>query len=686
MSQATGLFSVRRPRETLGPITNYSGIPQPTSVMKRSSSSYDMRNAPYTASHVRSTSVNQNMSRPAQPNFHRSSSGGNLAEMGLSAMRRSVSNNQYGGSHRQSLAPNQLFGSQTPVSASVQRRSSIYSRPSGTGPVHHQSFFSQPAGSGSNRVDTRPIRDRGYREKIAQELLDYMTQNNFELDMKHSLTPKTVVTPTQKEFTLMFQWVYNRIDPGYKFQKAIDVEIPIVLKQIRYPWADTMTKSQFATVNINNWPKLLLMLHWIMQLAQMTENFTRGAYDDACAEAGVDISGDRIVFRFLFGAYQDWLQMGPEDDDESAEAALVPHVEAMTQEFERINAKYNEELKIYEAENESLRAQIEEFEKSAPDVAKLDNNFKILQGDKKKFEDYNTNVQAKIEKYQSRVQILEADISRTDSELEAAEQERQSLQHAVDRQGLNIQEIDRMNGDRERLTKSHEDALAALDEVNKKVLDKEAETSQKLEDLEAIMKRYNTLGYQMSVIPSSATNAKGANFELALNLTDATQSFSTSRRPGKSNPDADRLLADTNTGYSPVHLINLDLRGTIRTSLITLRKEINERRKAAAETDLNARDFLDNVSEALHEKNTEIDNLNYRVQEANRAYKATKDDNDTKTHATNGDSRKAGERPRTHARRLGTRCRGTRTERDGSSSCLGGDERRSGPGERAFTR
>lgn len=612
---------MRRPRETLGPITNYSGIPQPASAMKRASSSYDMRNAPYTASHARSTSINHSIQRPAQPNFHRSSSGGNLAEMNMST-RRSVSNGQFGGTgHRQSLAPNQLFGSQTPASASVQRRSSIYSRPSGAGPVHHQSFFSQPAGSVNGRVDTRPIRDRAYRERIGQELLDYLTQNNFELEMKHSLTSKAMISPTQKDFNLMFQWLYNRIDPGYKFQKAIDTEIPIVLKQLRYPFADTMTKSQFGMVNSSNWPKLLLMLHWIMQLSQMLENFTRGAYDDACADAGVDVSGDRIVFRFLFGAYQDWLQMGPEDDDESAEAALVPHVQAMTQEFERISTKHNEELKIYEAENETLKAQIEEIEKSAPDVAKLDKHFKILEEDKKKFEDYNANVQAKIEKYQSRIQILEAEITKTETELETAEQERQTLQQSVDRQGLNIQEIDRMNTERERLTKSHDDALSALDDINRRVLEKEAETAQKLGDLESTVKRYNSLGYEISLIPSTASNAKGHDFELNVNLTDAGDSSS-------------RLLSNSSAtaaaGYSPVHLLNLDLRGTTRPHLISLRKEINERRKTAAETDLNARDFLDNVSEALHEKHTELDNLNYRVQEASRTYNTTKDDNNTK--------------------------------------------------------
>jgi kinetochore protein NDC80 len=383
MSQNTGLFSVRRPRETLGNIQNFSGIPQPASAMK----------APYTAQHARSTSINS-LSRPPQPNFKRTSSGGNLADLGMSTARRSGSTNLFG-SGRQSLAPNQLFGSQTPASHSVQRRSSVYSRPSGHGPTPHQSFFTQPAPIATNPKDPRPLRDPSYRARIGQELLNYLTENNFELEMKLSLRQDSLKSPSQKEFTTIFQWLYRRLDPGYRFQKAVDTEVPPILKQLRYPYAWQITKSQLGAVGSQtSWPIFLGMLHWMMQLAQMLDNFHRGAYDDACAEAGVDVSGDRIVMRFLYGAYQDWLCVGNEETDEDAEAAVAPHVQAMADEFDRIMGKHSEELKIYEAENTALKEKVEEVEKLAPDVAKLDKHFKILEDDTKKFEDYNANVAA----------------------------------------------------------------------------------------------------------------------------------------------------------------------------------------------------------------------------------------------------------------------------------------------------
>ncbi|KAF7511647.1 hypothetical protein GJ744_003810 [Endocarpon pusillum] len=638
MAQPSGLFSVRRPRETLGNLQNFSGIPQPASAVKRSSSSTDLRNASFTVQHARSTSVNPAMGRPPQPNFQRSSSGSNLADMGMSTARRSVSNNPFASSstHRQSLAPpSAMFTQQTPASASIQRRSSIYSRPSNGGPISHQSFFTQPPPPAGKPEDPRPLKSRVYQDKISQELLEYLTHNNFEMEMKHSLTERSLKSPTQKDFNQIFQWLYRRLDPGYRFQKGMDAEVPPILKQLRYPYEKNISKSQITAVGGQNWSAFLGLLHWMMQLAQMMDRYNSGSYDQACAEVGVDVSGDRIVSRFLFHAYQDWLQVGPDDDD-NAEDALVPHVQAMTAEFERSNARFAEELEMYEAENTALKAQIEEVEKSAPDMAKLDKHFKILEDDKRKFEDYNSNVQSKIDKYESRVRILDSEMEKTDIELHTAEAERSELQQAVDKQGLNVQDIDRMNTERERLQKSLDDIQAALEATNKRVLEKEMETAGKLEDLEAAIKRYNSLGYQLGLIPSTARNAKGQSYELSLNLPDTnnniTQAFSSSSSSNSTQrrhhtPETDRLLADTNLGHSASTLLHphASLRPTIRPALLSLRKEISSRRKEVQAGTLGQLDLLTSLADALSEKNREVDTLTHAVRLAEHAYHAQYD-------------------------------------------------------------
>lgn len=490
----------------------------------------------------------------------------------------------------------------------------------------HQSFFTQVPNVAGVPRDPRPLRDRSFQTRIGQELLEYLTHNNFEMEMKHSLGQNTLRSPTQKDFNYIFQWLYHRIDPGYRFMKGMDAEVPPILKQLRYPYEKGITKSQITAVGGQNWPTFLGMLHWLMQLAQMMDRFIQGDYDDACADVGVDVSGDRIIFRFLTGAYHDWLQGGEDEDDETAGQRLVPHVEAMAEEFERGNEKYVQEMQALETENRSLRDQIEEMEKNAPDMAKLDKHFRILEDDKRKFEDYIQNVQGKIEKYETRIKFLDDETQKTDADLQSTEEERLGLQASVDRQGITIQDIDRMNTERERLQKSLEDTMARLEEGNARVMEKESEASQKLEDLEEIVKAYNTLGYQTSIIPPSAVNAKGIDYELSLHVNE--NSFTTSQiggAPNRISSDGDRLLAEPFTGYHPAHLLSLDLRGMVRSSLQTLRKEINERRKHAIDDDMERRNLLDNIKDAMDEKRSEVEALEHKRRAAEEEFERTKE-------------------------------------------------------------
>jgi kinetochore protein NDC80 len=508
-----------------------------------------------------------------------------------------------------------------------QRRSSIYSRPSSMGPMGHQSFFQQaPIPAGVPR-DPRPLKDRAYQAKIGQEILDYLAQKGFEMEMHYTLSPNSMKSPTQKDFNYMFQWLYHRVDPSYRFQKNIDQEVPPILKQLRYPFERSITKSQIAAVGGQNWSTFLGMLHWMMQLAQMLDRFEAGYYDDACAEAGVDVNGDRIIFRFLSNAYRDWLQVEDDDDEEDADKVLAPHVQAMAKEFSVSNQRYLEELQVLEAENKALLDQIAEVEKSTPDIAKLDKHFKILEDDKKKFEVYNLHMEDKSDKYEKRVKLLEEELEKCEREFVEAEQEKQSLQNEVDRQGITVIDIDRMNTERERLQRGVESTLTRLDDAKRKVAEKEAEAASKLESLEQAVEKLNSLGYQIGLIPSSAPNAKGQNYEIVLTINEGPN-FGSSQLGNSqlgANTESDRLLADASSGYQPHHVLNLDLRGSVRSNITALRKEIYERREKNQEADMKNRDLLDHIKEAIDDKRSEVEALGHRVRAAEEEFDKTKE-------------------------------------------------------------
>ena len=570
--------------------------------------------------------------RPQQPLFDRSLSGSNLADLGRPATVQRSSTTLLGSAAsagRMSYAPGSAVTPrvQPPLSAtqSVQRTSTVYSRRSSTGQMAHQSFFVQAPVPATAPRDPRPLKDRGFQAKLAQDLSDYLMRNNFEMEMKHSLNQKTLTSPMQKDFNLIFQWLYQRIDPGYRFQKNIDAEVPLILKQLRYPFEKNITKSQIAAVGGQNWSTFLGMLHWMMQLAQMLERYDAGEYDDACAEAGIDVTGDRIIFRFLSGAYRDWLQLGEGDDDnDEVEKMLAPHVQAMAADFDRGNQRYLEEMKILEAEHVALSKQIMEAEARVPDIAKLDEVARIIEDDLKKFVDYTESQEARAQKQETKMKKLTEEIARTEDELREAEHEKVALKDSVDRQGLTIQEIDRMTSERERLQTGLESASARLEEVKKKADERELEANRVLEELERAAEKYNSLCYQNGLIPSTAPNAKGENFELQLS-TNTAPHFSSSQMGSSPHSKVERLLANSTTGYHPAELLNLDLRGTVKNQLLRLRKEINERRTVAMDADLKNHELLDSIKEAIDDKMGEVEALQHRVRAAEEEYEKTKE-------------------------------------------------------------
>jgi kinetochore protein NDC80 len=563
------------------------------------------------------------MSRPSQPLFQRSSSGTNLPEAGLSSVKRSSFQNT------NSLKPYTPGSVPGRSSTDAERRSSVYrGRSSAIGqPGTHQSFFQQaPLPAGVPR-DPRPLKDRSYQSKIGQELLEYLSQYNFEMETKHMLSQNTIKSPTQKDFNFMFQWLYHQIDPSYRFQKNIDQEVPPLLKQLRYPYEKSITKSQIAAVGGQNWSTFLGLLHWMMQLAQMLERYKLNHYDEACMEAGIDVTGDHIIFDFLSTAYKDWLAMDEDATDDDAERVLAPHVEAMAKRFERSNSKYRQELDILEAENKRLLQEIDDLEKATPDPAVLDNHFKIMEEDKIKFEEYNALAMQRSEKYETRIQVLQEELDKLMVELQEADDERRSLQRAVDELGISMQDIDRMTSERERLQKGIESAAQRLEEAKKKVADKETEASRKLDELERMADKYNTLAYQIGLIPATAANAKGKDFELQVTVNEGPN-FTSSQLQGSyanGGVENDRLLVDPVTGYQPAHILNLDLRGTVKNSFLALRKEVSERRKVAMDMMMEDHDLLDRAKEAIEDKRNEVEALEHRVRAAEEEYEKTKE-------------------------------------------------------------
>ncbi|KAK6340875.1 kinetochore-associated Ndc80 complex subunit ndc80 [Orbilia brochopaga] len=630
MSQDTHLFSAfKRPRETLSAINNVSAIPQPTSsALKRSASNQGLQGP-----------------RPAQPNFRhsmlpprtggslaRTSSGGNLVDMGGQGGNRRDS--RIGGgfgnlpSSRKSYAPT----SSTPQVID-HRRSSVYSRPS-MGAGAGSSFFASSgssaiAGAGAGKVaDPRPLRDGAFRAKMVQDIQDYLIQYNFEMETKHNLSPKALTSPMQKDFVMIFQWLYHRIDPDYKFSlKGVETEALPLLKAIKYPYVGNITKAQLAAVGgANNWPTYLGLLHWMVQLNQALEGFDGGQYDDAIEQQNPDIGTAKVGYKYLSQCYMTWLN----DEDD-----FTPFKEEMVQEFEARSAQDQETVLVLQSDYDELVKAISELEDESgkSPLDRLKSEGETLRNDQEKFRKYIEHQREKTTQIRTVIAALKEEGEAAKAEIARLETEKAELQAAVDKQGLSTGDIDRMNTEREKLLKGLEATEAKLEEASNIASNREAEALKKLELLEHAVKRYNELGYK---IGATSTGINGQTYEIEIiPLSKAAQSA-----PDGSSGDDERLLYDVGVGYGPRQVLNLDLRHDVKPTLNKFRVDIAGRIHTAQDVSIKNQDRLDNIQETLKDKAEELETLEARLSAVNDEYSEIKETSAAETSASNAEIEK----------------------------------------------
>ena len=127
--------------------------------------------------------------------------------------------------------------------------------------------------------DTRPLRDRNFQQAIQEEIINYLIKNKFDIETNHPVSIKSLKQPTQKGFLIIFKWLYQRTDPGHKFNKSIESDVYQVLKNLQYPYLESINKSQISAVGGSSWHKFLGMLHWLVRVNMKLDQVT-GKMDD----------------------------------------------------------------------------------------------------------------------------------------------------------------------------------------------------------------------------------------------------------------------------------------------------------------------------------------------------------------------------------------------------------------------
>lgn len=324
-------------------------------------------------------------------------------------------------------------------------------------------------------------------------LLDYLIKSGYD----KPISQKILTAPSSKDFQLIFKFLFSKIDPTVDFDKKFEDEVPVLLKGIKYPFANEISKSQlYAVGSMHAWPGLLAMLSWLVDLIHVYE-----AFEDAGNDSDPIDDPEGIFFDYLCKSYKIFLAGGDDYDDlikdmsscfgicnfelnnciDVKNERILNDIEERAIRIEALNTEYN-----------SLIGDISPLEKVEKD--KL-----TYSQDIEKFSKFIEHLHLRKSKFIENISRLEEEINIAgkavlliiENELKTIDDARADLQRQIDAQDISPEDIDRMNSEKELLSKNLESLIAAKEEASKIFWDKELAAQKQLDIVEKLLLEYS---------------------------------------------------------------------------------------------------------------------------------------------------------------------------------------------------
>ncbi|EME26412.1 Kinetochore protein NDC80 [Galdieria sulphuraria] len=440
--------------------------------------------------------------------------------------------------------------------------------------VRRSSVFTNKVGL---KVDPRPLNDKSYLNDCVRNLIYFLSTHGYD----QAISPKTLTTPTSKEFQSILLFLLRKIDPYFDFEKKFEEELPTLFKTLKYPF--TISKSTlYAVGSPHTWPTLLGLLVWITDLLAYDEQ----ASSQETKSIDTESSLNRIFFDYVSRSYQAFLGGADSFDEFDEELAATfdkenNRVESETEELEREIKRFQDEYhQLIEKRNslESLRQKIEDYKK-----------------DIEKFKTLINQLEQHRQVYDKKIADRDEELQNEEKNLEVWKQEKNRLRQIIEDQELNHIDGHRLQRDKQMLTEALEKAYAHRQEaieLQSKVDEKLIEQTAKVEDA---LRDYHRLAEKLQLIPSTAKNAKGFNFEIELSR------------------DASLHRCED--------ILSLDLSSVVKPTIHELREAFSSKASRTREEELTVQEKYNHLEEQLLFKRNETSSLEGKYQKLENHYK-----------------------------------------------------------------
>ncbi|KXS19265.1 hypothetical protein M427DRAFT_152741 [Gonapodya prolifera JEL478] len=423
--------------------------------------------------------------------------------------------------------------------------------------------------------DPRNLRDKAWQSASVKQLLNFLLTTGYP----HPISQKQLQSPSQKDFQNIFRHILEMIDPHFEFTptKKFEEEVPLIMKSLKYPFADQITKSHMISVgSMHSWPTCLGILMWMVELALASEHVDPLQQPPDLLDSGTAqdpaVMSERTFFDYVLRAYDVFLAGGDN---------FEPMDQDFSDFFDRRNGAVLRDIERLQKQSEDFETALARLGDGAEPLAELQVEGNALQVDIGKYSIYNQHQEKKLAAEREALQASILETKTKEDELANLIAERTRVQAIVDAQEIRPEDVDRMNAEKDSLARQFQATTAKGEELTQMAWDAEISGQKVFDRLEKKVQDYNAACDRMDLLDPSSKNAAGVRYELEL------------------NPQP-RSKEDVGS---------VDLEGVVRPAMLKLMDALKERIRKADEEVLALQEKRDRTLEQTSVKGDEVHDL-----------------------------------------------------------------------------
>ncbi|XP_031429237.1 kinetochore protein NDC80 homolog [Clupea harengus] len=392
-------------------------------------------------------------------------------------------------------------------SVTSERRTSFFGGGNGTTGNQRNSFFG--AYGGSEKIkDPRPLHDKAYIQQCIKQLCEFLSDNAFP----GSITVKSLQSPSTKEFLKIFEFLMSLLDPTFQLPSVkVEEEVPRILRDLGYPFA--LSKSSMYSVGApHTWPQVLGSLVWLMDSVRLfsgmkDQDLLFSDFSDGSNVVEEGAEYNKLFLEYTCETYNKFMQ--------GADT------------FEEEDADYLHSLKkLYNVDEEYLESQCQRYQALAEEVERLEKEShkdplmnkrtqKLnMQTDLQKLCGYRDNLEAFKTNQDHKAATLAEELEAITLQRDSLKQEQSRLQNILENQKFTPADIERINRERNELQQTLDSLSRSLEETQQQLWAEELAQAKAKEGAEKELAEYHKLARKLKLIPHSAANACGHDFEI----------------------------------------------------------------------------------------------------------------------------------------------------------------------------